>query len=224
MRALLASLLFGLIAGTCDAASFLLLHGLLTANLPGNFVLLGADWAAHRHREVLGRLIALPVFIAWTWAARTAAGELQRRGRPARPALLLAMVALLGIFVVLGVTERPFLHQDEPNTLIVGMIGVTAMAFLNVVARMWPALAAGTTAMTGNTVRLLIDLAELALGQRQEEPKLLQDSGRLALTVLAFSAGCALAALVYMAAGAWCTVLPLGFAAGIAVLSPKDAR
>jgi uncharacterized membrane protein YoaK (UPF0700 family) len=123
-------------------------------------------------------------------------------------------------------------NQDAPNTLIVGMTGVAAMATLNVVARLWPVLTAGTTAMTGNSVKVMTDLAELVLGERQKEPKLLHDSARLGLTVLAFVVGCALAfvvgcalaALVHWKAGPWCMALPLVFAVAMTALWPQEAR
>lgn len=224
MGGLLASLLFGLVAGTCDGAGYLALHRLFTSHITGNLLLLGADWAAHRSDEVLGRLIAIPVFMAWVWLMRLAAGRLRRRGWPALRPLIFAMVVLLLAFTLLGLTDGPFVSQDAPNTLIVGMIGVSAMATLNVVARLWPALAAGTTAMTGNAVKMMIDIAELAMGERREEPSLLYDSGRLGLTLLAFAGGCALAALVYANAGTWCMALPLGFACCMLVLWPVEAR
>ncbi len=144
MRSLLASLLFGLTSGTCDGAAYLALHKLFTANITGNLLLLGADWAAHQSHGVLGRLIAIPVFVAWIWLTRLAAGRLRRRGVPALRAMLLGMVALLALFLLLGMTIGPFPGQDAPNTLIVGMTGVAAMATLNVVARLWPVLTAGT--------------------------------------------------------------------------------
>lgn len=222
MQNVVASLLFGLVSGSCDASSYLLLQKLLTANITGDLLLLGVDLGGRYHRQELGRVLAIPVFFTFTWAGRWAAGALQRRGVPPLRLLLLATVGLLAGFMVLALSAGPFVAQDAPNTLIVGMLGVIAMALLNVVARMWPALAASTTAMTGNSVKLLMDLAELTLGAREREPELLRDTGRLGVTVAAFVAGCGLAALVYAAAGPWCTALPLGFAACVALLCPKQ--
>ncbi|HJU16097.1 MAG TPA: YoaK family protein [Stellaceae bacterium] len=224
MQGVVASLLFGLVAGTCDGAGYLALHRLLTSHITGNLLLLGADWATNQNQGVLGRLIAIPVFILWAWLVRLAAGKLHRHGLPALRAMLLAMVALLALFLLLGMTIGPFPSQDAPNNLIVGMTGVAAMATLNIVARLWPDLAAGTTAMTGNAVKMAMDLAELVIGEHEKESELLYDSGRLGLTVLAFVGGCALAALVYWKAGTWCTALPLVFAVAMTALWPDEQR
>ncbi|MDT7953860.1 MAG: YoaK family protein [Acetobacteraceae bacterium] len=218
----MASLLFGLVSGTCDGAAYLTLHKMFTSNITGNLLLLGADWATDESQVKLNRLLAIPVFVAGVWLVRLAAGRLRRHGLPALRAMLLGMTVLLAIFFLLGMTLRPFPGQNAPNTLIVGMIGVIAMATLNVVARMWPALTAGTTAMTGNSVKTMVDLAELALGQRPNEPKLLHDSARLGLTVAAFVAGAALAALVHWQVGTWCTGLALIFAVLMVALWPKE--
>lgn len=220
MRSLLASLMFGFVAGTCDGCGLVALHQLFMANITGDLVLLGADWAAHDSHQKLGRLLALPVFIAVVWAARLLAGWLDGRGLAARRSLLLIMLVLLAAFAALGLMGGPFPTQDAPNTLTIGLVGVTAMGFLNVVARLWPALADGSTAMTGNTVKLLADIAELMVGERPNEPKLLHDSGRLALSVATFTAGCALAALVWVEAGMWCTALPLAFGVCMVPLAP----
>ncbi|WP_029314578.1 YoaK family protein [Acidiphilium angustum] len=217
-----ASILFGLISGSCDGTTYIALHKMLAANIIGDLLLIGLDWAKPHHHGMLGRLLAAPVFVFCVWLARLAAGKMRRHGLPAIRGMMLTVVVLLSVFMVLGLTLRPFPAQDSPNTLIVGMIGVAAMATLNVIARMWPVLTAHTTAMTGNSVRLMLDLAELILKERQKEPKLLHDSGRLGLTVLCFVAGGALAALVYVKAGLWCIVLPFVFAIWLTAQWPKE--
>ncbi|HTV91012.1 MAG TPA: YoaK family protein [Stellaceae bacterium] len=221
MQSVLVSLLFGLITGACDASGYLLLQQLLPANITGDLVLLGADWAAHSRHEEFGRILAIPFFLAFVWLGRQMAGELRRRGLPAIRLVLLAGLGLLAAFMTLGLIDGPFSEQNAANTLTVGMIGVAAMALMNVVARLWRVLESGSTAMTGNSVKLLMDLAELSLGLRKQEPDLLYDTLRLAVVVTAFVAGCALAALVYLRAGPWCTALPFGFAVCITVLCLK---
>lgn len=219
---LLAALLFGLVSGSCDASSFLGLHQILVANITGDLVLIGADWAARLQREEVGRVLTLPVFVLVVWLGRLLAGWVRNRGLPARRTLILLMVVFLAAFFALAVTQGPFPSQDAPNTLMVALIGVAAMALLNVVARLWPALAQGSTAMTGNTVKLLADIAELMLGEHGKEPGLLHDSGRLAFSVAMFVAGAALAALVYANAGMWCTALPLFFGLCMLPTAPTD--
>jgi uncharacterized membrane protein YoaK (UPF0700 family) len=212
MGSLVASILFGLIAGTCDASGYLALHKLFTAHVTGNLLILGIGWAAHTEGDVLGRVIAVPIFIIWVCFMCLCADWLQRRRLPVLRIMLSVMVALLLAFMLLGVADGPFRSQDAPNNLLAGMTGVMAMATLNVIARMWRVLAAGTTAMTANTLRMVIDLTELMLGRRPDETNLRSDSARLAATVLAFVAACALTALLHALAGTWCMTLPALFA------------
>jgi uncharacterized membrane protein YoaK (UPF0700 family) len=222
MRSIVAAVLFGLVSGSCDVCGFLGLHQLFTANITGDLVLIGADWASHRPHDELGRMLAVPVFMALIWLGRLLASRVRQAGLPARKTLLVLTLILLALFMALALTQGPFRSQDAPNTLTVGLIGVMAMGLVNVVARLWPALAQGSTAMTGNTVKLFVDLAELVVGERPHEPHLVHDSIRLALSVTAFVGGCALGALVYVWAGMWCTALPFGFGLCMLPMSPSE--
>jgi uncharacterized membrane protein YoaK (UPF0700 family) len=63
--------------------------------------------------------------------------------------------------------------------------------------------------MTGNTIQIMIDLADLLRGvpttaQGQIRTRL----SRMSLSVTAFAAGCAAAALIYAKQGIWCFLLP----------------
>lgn len=224
MRRLLPSILIGLLAGTCDTAGFLALNKLFTTHITGNLVLAGAAWATSGQvKGNLGRLIAIPVFLGAVWLGRLAAESLRRRGLPALRCLLAAMMLLMVAYPVLGLTLGPFATQDTPGVIITGMAGVVAMALLNVALRLWHSVAVNNTALTGTSVQIMTDLAELALGQRRHEPNLRSDSGHLAATVLAFVGGCALSALVYVAARDWCMAVPLVFAAWLTALWPRDS-
>jgi hypothetical protein len=63
--------------------------------------------------------------------------------------------------------------------------------------------------MTGNTVQIMIDLADLMRGvpaaaRAAIRPRL----SRMSVGVTAFAAGCAAAALIYAQQGIWCFMLP----------------
>lgn len=65
-----ASILFGLISGSCDGATYMALHKILAANVTGDLLLIGLDWAEPHHHDVLGRLLAVPIFALCIWLAR----------------------------------------------------------------------------------------------------------------------------------------------------------
>lgn len=57
------SVLLSFVAGFVDTVGFVALFGLFTVHVTGNFVLIGAAAAESGHASVLGKLLALPVFV-----------------------------------------------------------------------------------------------------------------------------------------------------------------
>lgn len=222
MRALLPSILFGVITGSCDTGAYLGLHGIFTAQVTGNLVLIGASWARGGNDLELGRWLAVPFFLGAVFLARLLTEALKTRGlRPVRTLTLLTTALLIG-FLVMGLMLAPFANDDSARTVGTAMVGVVAMGVFNVVARTGAGLSTGTTAMTGNSARLVSDLAELALGRRRERnDSLVETVLRLAGTLGFFVAGCAAAAAIYLEAGLWCLALPVAASAWLATL-PLD--
>src|SRR5471032_3565142 len=94
-------------AGFVDTAGFLGLAGLFTAHVTGNFVTLGAALVLGHH-GIIGKILALPEFIAVIALARLAGAALRARQWPALRILLWVKVGLLFVFFALAVTFGPF--------------------------------------------------------------------------------------------------------------------
>jgi uncharacterized membrane protein YoaK (UPF0700 family) len=100
--------------GFVDTAGFLGLAGLFTAHVTGNFVTLGAALVFGSH-GIIGKILALPEFIAVVALARLAGAALRARRAPVLRILLGVEVALLFAFFVLAVAFGPFADADSPT-------------------------------------------------------------------------------------------------------------
>ncbi|HEX2891779.1 YoaK family protein [Vineibacter terrae] len=222
-RALLVNGLLAFVAGYVDVVGFVALSGLFTAHVTGNFVLIGAEIAALSTQGVVGKLLALPVFVVVVAATRLAVLHLEHRGRgPLRP-LLGAELLLLGLFLAAGLAARPIVSADSPPAMLAGLLGVAAMAIQNAKARLILANHAPTTIMTGNTTQVVIDLVDLlrpgTIDREASRTRLV----RMAPALLIFAAGALLGALGFAAASFWCLLAPMA-ALGVLVLGTPDAR
>ena len=189
-------------AGAVDTLGFIALFGLFSAHVTGNFVLIGAA-LTHDAVGLIGKLLALPVFIAGValtrlWLLRHPGGG---RG------VLSAQAGLLALFMAAGLLAVPFSHADSAAAILVGQLGVAAMALQNAAARTLFASLAPTTVMTGNVTQIVIDLVDLAKGQGGADAR-----GRLKKflpAVLAFAAGALAGAFGFLHYGFWALVAPL---------------
>jgi uncharacterized membrane protein YoaK (UPF0700 family) len=110
---------------------------------------------------------------------------------------------------VLAIGFGPFDNGDGWAALLTGLALVAAMAIQNAIHRIHMGALPPTTIMTGNTIQIMIDLADLMRGAPAEARAAIQSRlSRMAGSVAAFAAGCAAAALVYAQQGLWCFVIP----------------
>ncbi|MDR3409589.1 MAG: DUF1275 family protein, partial [Formivibrio sp.] len=195
--------------GFVDTLGFLALQGLFTAHVTGNFVTLGVS-IVHGTSGALAKLLALPVFALVVGITHLSAVAINRRGlAPLRP-LLIIHTLLLALFGVLAVWLGPFNNGDDITALVTGMTGVAAMAIQNTISRQHLKGAPPTTLMTGNVTQLDIDLFSL-LGTHAPEQltiivKRLKPIGE---NLAGFAIGCISAALLYLAAGLVCLIVPV---------------
>src|SRR5690242_3337948 len=112
-------LVLSLNAGYIDTAGFLGLHGLFTAHVTGNFVTLGAALVQGSH-GIVGKILALPEFVAVVALARLVGAVLRARHLPALRILLAAKVMLLVGFFLLAVGSGPFPDANTPMALLTG--------------------------------------------------------------------------------------------------------
>ncbi|MDQ8034261.1 MAG: DUF1275 family protein [Bordetella sp.] len=213
----------GFNAGYVDTAGFLALNGLFSAHVTGNFVTLAAA-LVHGTAGALAKLAALPVFCLLVIVSRIAAARMQAHAQPAMRRLLLAKIVLLAAAAAVFAMYGPFQDSDTPWAFLAGMLLVAAMAVQNAVQRMHLASAPPSTLMTGTTTQIMIDLADLCRGASGEaRAAALARLRKMGPAVLTFAAGCALAALAFVALGVWCFVLP-PLAAVAAVLAAPGAQ
>jgi len=203
-----------LTAGYADASGYLALKGLFTAHVTGNFVTLGSS-LVFGTSGALAKTLALPMFCATVFLSRLLAFRLQTAGRRPFLSLLRLQVLLLTSCAALVAGLGPIGDPDAWPGLVLGMLLVAAMAIQNAAHRVYLANAPPSTIMTGSTVQIMLDLADLMHGLGPEiTANTRARLKRLSASVVVFASGCALAALLYARMAEWCfCLLPLfGFA------------
>jgi uncharacterized membrane protein YoaK (UPF0700 family) len=195
--------------GFVDTAGFLGLQGLFVAHVTGNFVTLGAA-LVHGSSGIIGKILALPEFILVVALARLAGMALRARNLPALRSLLVTKVVLLFCFFALAVGFGPFPDPNVPMALLTGFAGIAAMAVQNALQRVHLAALPPTTLMTGSTTQATLDAVDLLTGVASPQRTAVRARfAKFALAILYFAGGCASAALLYVAVGFWCLVLPV---------------
>ncbi|EGP06307.1 hypothetical protein CSIRO_4118 [Bradyrhizobiaceae bacterium SG-6C] len=209
--------------GFVDTAGYLGLAGLFTAHVTGNFVTLGAA-LVHGSHGIVGKILALPEFIAVIALARFAGTALRALNLPAMQILLGVKVALLLVFFVLAVRFGPFPDANTPMALLTGFAGVGAMAMQNAVQRVHMASLPPSTMMTGSTVQVTLDAVDLMTGAKPESrPQVRTRFSRLALAICFFALGCAVAAVMYVYVGFWCLAVSVVVGLAASVIRIEEA-
>ena len=210
--------------GYVDAAGYLALHGLFTTHVTGNFVTLGATLVLGTS-GALAKVLALPMFCLVVMSIRLLSVALVAKNLPALRTILGLKVALLTCSAALAIVFGPFDNGDGWAALLTGMSLVAAMAIQNAIHRIHMGALPPTTIMTGNTIQIMIDLADLLRGVPSAAREAIRlRLSRMSASVTAFAAGCAAAALMYAKAGIWCFAIPPLVAACTWWLGESDAE
>lgn len=212
-------------AGFVDTAGFVTLHGLFTAHVTGNIVTFAAAIADGRMPSI-GKIIAVPVFALVVICARLLAHAMNERGYDSFRVLMAAKLILLAHAALVAIRTGLPLEGDTVDTLMVGMTLVSAMALQNSLHRTHLTDAPPSTVMTGTITQLLLDLTTLWTPAKNTDHSHVRERlRRFGLFLLSFSAGCAMAAISYLAFGMWCFLVPpLVAAAEIFILPPAPAK
>lgn len=206
------ALLLAFIGGYVDTFSFVVLAGLFTAHVTGNFVLVGAAVAGQGHAGVVTKLFALPVFVLAVAVAHALHRRRERRGLASARALVLLQLVLLLAFLALGLVAEPVADVDAPLAVLTGLVGVAAMATQNAAARTAFASASPTTVMTGNVTQATMDLIDLLL-VRPAEPAAVARIAKMAPPIAAFAAGALCAGLLAVHLAFACLLVPVALLA-----------
>ncbi|GLK73897.1 DUF1275 domain-containing protein [Ancylobacter dichloromethanicus] len=195
-------------AGFVDTAGFVTLHGLFTAHVTGNLVTFAAAIAEGRMPSI-SKIIAVPVFCFVVIAARLLSRALVTRGLDDFRILMAAKLILLAHAALVAIQLGAPLEADSASAVMMGMTLVSAMALQNALHRTHLTDAPPSTVMTGTITQLLLDLTHLWKPHPGADPG--QVRGRLrrfGVFLASFSAGCAMAALLYLLVGVWCFLVP----------------
>lgn len=205
-----------LVGGYVDAVGYVMLRGLVPNHVTGNLPIAAAQPGV----RVLPALLMVPLWLAAVVAVAGVAGHVRQRD-PSRvlPTVLALEAALLGGFLVLGVTLVP---GPEASTLMTQTIvtgaGVLAMAAQSVVSRL-AGYAYPTTMVTGTLTLLGMDGAQVLLGHHSDEDRarLRGQVRTLGRAVVAFAAGAGLGGLAVHRLQFWAIAVPLAAVAACAV-------
>jgi uncharacterized membrane protein YoaK (UPF0700 family) len=200
-------LLLSLNAGYVDTAGFLLLQGLFTAHVTGNFVTLGATLALGTS-GALAKLLALPMFCAVVIAMRLLNTVLCERQLPALEFLIAAKVVLLFIAAALAIRFGPFHDPDSARAVLTGMVLVAAMAIQNALHRFHLGSSPPSTLMTGTTTQVMIDVADRIYAPKGTANPTGARLAQLSTNILIFAIGCGAAALLYNRVGVKSLMVP----------------
>jgi uncharacterized membrane protein YoaK (UPF0700 family) len=149
------------VAGSVDAAGWVCLAGLLPSHLTASLVMLAGP-AGRDPSEVGARLLMLPIFALTVALLKLAARALAVRRLPVLQTLQTLLSATLALFCTVGSlwSDAP---ADEPRRLlIVGGLGVIAMAVQNTIMRLCLPQHGPTTVMTGNLTQLVLACVDRA--------------------------------------------------------------
>lgn len=204
-----APLLLSFNGGYVDTAGFLALQGLFTAHVTGNFVTFGAAMVEGTS-GAFAKLLALPVFCVTIVLARIVAVRLGASGPRTLKALLAVKVVLLGVAAAFALVWGPFSDGDSWRAMLTGMTLVCAMAIQNGAHRIHLPKAPPSTLMTGTTTQVMLDLADLLSGATslQQRADIRGRLRRMVPNVVAFAAGCGVAALIFIGFGLRAFLLP----------------
>jgi uncharacterized membrane protein YoaK (UPF0700 family) len=201
------SLLLSFTGGFVDTCGFVALFGLFTAHVTGNFVLIGAAIAGHGAASVIGKLLALPVFVLTVAATRLLQLRRERRGLGTAVPMLAAQWLCLLAFTLAGVLLGPFERGDTPAAVLTGMIGVVTMAIQNTASRSTFVRLSPSTVMTGNVTQVAMDLVEVLAGSPTAAAAGAR-ARKMWPPVAAFAVGALGGGLGYGRVGFWALLLP----------------
>lgn len=203
--------LLSVIAGSGDAASFLVL-GLFSAHVTGNLVILMANLVKGRADD--GCLIlSIPIFILALGITRLAVAGLELLNiHSLRPLLWVQFLMLGGACVFYFLSHHHGIRQAS-GMILASQLSVGAMAVQNALGLLSLPNAPSTAVMTTNLTRLVMDFGETLLGHdAAEKAKARQRAKNTSIVIIGFAVGAALSAICFALVGPKSLGLPAGLA------------
>lgn len=204
--------LLSVIAGSTDVIGFLSLHGLFTAHITGNLVVLAAH-VINGAPVILSYVLAVPVFMLVLLLTRLFASWLERTGTATLRPLLLLQLLLLITFLLCCVTRKQGFAANSGMAITAGMFGVAAMAVQTALVQISLTKSPSTAVMTTNITHFMLALGEVLAGR---DAAVVASARQRVIHILpvivGFTLGCALGAAGQAAYGSWSLSLPAGLA------------
>lgn len=209
------------LAGYVDTLGFVALFGLLTAQVTGNFVLIGAALIHGASQSLLLKLLAFPAFIAGIAIAHLVILSAKRHHKPAlKVALLMEMLLLCG-FMLVGMLASPIGRSMTPMAMVAGLLGAAAMGAHSAISKLLLTHLAPTSMMTGNITQVVIDTVDVLRGAADSGTR--ERWGKFFWPLIAFGAGASTAAFAYLALGFAALLLPLAILGSLAMFDREGA-
>jgi uncharacterized membrane protein YoaK (UPF0700 family) len=208
----LLSAVLSVIAGSTDTIGYLGLHGLFTAQITGNLVIVAAHITTG-NPAITALLLAVPVFMLVLLGTSVLTTVLQHRHLPTLAPLLALELLLLISFDALCVAAGSPFHLDAPRAVLAGMFGVAAMAVQSALVQTSLSGTPVTGVMTTNVTNFVLALGQwllpLRAGAREEAHR---KAMRILPVIVGFMLGCALGAAAENAYGLRALALPAALA------------
>jgi uncharacterized membrane protein YoaK (UPF0700 family) len=201
-----------LIAGSTDVIGFLGLGGLFIAHITGNLVILAAHLVTGLPVS-MSHVLSVPTFIVGLGLTRVLVAGLEVVGRRSLPFLLLLQFLLLGGWLGLCISLGPPARPTASSAVIASMLGVSALAVQNGMVQSSLKGAPSTAVLTSNVTRFTMDVGDILLGRDPADVAAARRRAKQTWPVIVgFTAGAALGAWGFAAAGSWSLALPVGLA------------
>jgi uncharacterized membrane protein YoaK (UPF0700 family) len=211
-NASLLSAVLSVIAGSTDTIGYLGLHGLFTAQITGNLVIVAAHITTG-NPAITALLLAVPIFMLVLLGTSVLTTVLQHRHLPTLAPLLALELLLLISFDALCVAAGSPFHLDAPRAVLAGMFGVAAMAVQSALVQTSLSGTPVTGVMTTNVTNFVLALGQwllpLRAGAREEAHR---KAMRILPVIVGFMLGCALGAAAENAYGLRALALPAALA------------
>jgi len=195
-----------LVAGFCDAATFVGGKSIFSAHVTGNFVFFATYFASEtRDAHAWARLLTFPVF----FTAVMTGGWVAEKARRKHSILLIEGIVLTlagGVSILLPALKG---HDTMVTIYLVVLITVFGMGLQNAFGKLFPTQTYGpTTMMTGNVTQAALDLGGLIRkGGNSDEGKWTSFK-KQGITIGAFLAGCVIGAVLSNRLGLGIIIIP----------------
>lgn len=205
-------LLLSVVAGLTDVTTFVLLHGVFSAHITGNLVVLAADIAAGRSMSPTG-LLAIPCFVVAAAGVTAIVTRSSRAATAWAAPLLVVQAALLIAAAAVGIGFTVSARPDSGVGVLTGLLAVAAMAVQNALLHVVFAHSPTTAVMTGNVVGATVAGVRLLVRRSAPVPPA-DDPDRDAWRrtwplIVGFLAGCLVGGVACHAVADWAAGLPM---------------